>query len=95
MIELMSFVLGPLENNSFLLVDETSGDCMIVDPSFDPEPILTTIQERHLTVKAILLTHAHFDHIAGIPYLNAFLPQPLTIGLIQCRCCDLFKFWRR
>ena len=62
-------------------MDETSGDCMIVDPSFDPEPILTAIQERHLTVKAILLTHAHFDHIAGIPYLNAFLPQPLTIGL--------------
>ncbi len=81
MIKLMPFVLGPLENNSFLLVDETSGDCMIVDPSFDPEPILIAIQERHLSVKAILLTHAHFDHIAGIPYLNAFLPQPLTIGL--------------
>ncbi len=81
MIKLTPFVLGPLENNSFLLVDETSGDCMIVDPSFDPEPILIAIQERHLSVKAILLTHAHFDHIAGIPYLNAFLPQPLTIGL--------------
>jgi len=81
MINLMPFVLGPLENNSFLLVDENSGESMVVDPSFDAEPILTTIQERRLSVKAILLTHAHFDHIAGIPYLAAFLPQPLTIGL--------------
>ena len=81
MINLHQFTLGPLDNNSFLLADEGSKEAFIIDPSFDPKPILDTVREQGLSVKAILLTHAHFDHIAGIGYLYALLPQPLDIGL--------------
>ena len=81
MIKLSCYVLGPLDNNSFLLADDQSREAYIIDPSFDPKPILEAVKARELSVKAILLTHAHFDHIAGVGYLNALLPQPLDIAL--------------
>lgn len=81
MINAYRFVLGPLDNNSFLLAAEESREAYIIDPSFDPELIFDAVKDRKLSVKAILLTHAHFDHIAGVGYLNALLPQPLDIAI--------------
>lgn len=81
MIELFQFVLGPLENNSFILKADGSREAFIVDPSFDPAPMFEHIRQNHLDILGILLTHAHFDHIAGIPYLCSVLPPPIDIFL--------------
>ncbi len=81
MIDVSRFILGPIDNNSFLIADSDSREAFIIDPSFDPNPILDAVNANKFLVKAILLTHAHFDHIAGVGYLNAMLPQPLDIGI--------------
>jgi hydroxyacylglutathione hydrolase len=64
-----TYVLGPLENNTYLLVDQPSGDCVIIDPSFNAVRIVQDIRAQGLNLKQIWLTHAHFDHICGVPAL--------------------------
>ena len=57
------FMVGPLENNLYLLTREGTMDAIVVDPSMESEGVLTEILRRGLVVKRILLTHAHADHI--------------------------------
>ena len=47
---------------------------LVVDPGAEAERILAALEKRALTPSAILLTHAHFDHIGGIPELTAKFP---------------------
>ncbi|HLV32293.1 MAG TPA: MBL fold metallo-hydrolase [Chitinispirillaceae bacterium] len=59
------FVLGPLSTNTYLVHDE-NGNCIIFDPSSGCEAVLKEIDNSKLVPEAIVLTHAHFDHIIGI-----------------------------
>jgi hydroxyacylglutathione hydrolase len=58
--------VGPFDNNLYLLTLAGSRDCIVVDPSGDDGTVLDTIRRRGLTVKRILLTHAHLDHILAV-----------------------------
>ena len=60
--------LGPLDNNSYLLVDETSGSSAIVDPTFDSRRILDDVVSSGWRIEYVLNTHAHIDHVVE----NAF-----------------------
>lgn len=63
---ILNLVVGPLENNCFIIGDEKSKECFIVDPGDEPDRILAMVEEKGLTVKYIVCTHAHFDHIAAV-----------------------------
>ncbi len=65
-LHLETFVLGAIDNNTYLLWDEKSLQAVIIDPSFEPIPVLETIQACGLSVAGIWLTHGHFDHFIGI-----------------------------
>jgi glyoxylase-like metal-dependent hydrolase (beta-lactamase superfamily II) len=57
--------LGPYETNAYLLIDDASARCALVDvPPGAGEAILPEIRKRGLTLEALLLTHGHWDHIA-------------------------------
>ena len=58
-------VVGPLETNCYLISDE-AGNAAVIDPGFEPEKILSAARELGLTIRAILLTHGHFDHVGGV-----------------------------
>ena len=74
-------VLGPIENNVYFLVDDDSGDCVLIDPSFEPQTQLRLAQEQGWQLRQIWLTHGHYDHIAGAkPVSEAFSP-PLPIAM--------------
>ncbi len=59
-------IVGPLENNCFIIGDDKSKECFIVDPGDEPDRILDLVHENDLKVKYIVCTHAHFDHIAVV-----------------------------
>jgi hydroxyacylglutathione hydrolase len=61
--------LGPMQNFIYLLGCETTREAAVVDPAWDVPAILKAVKDHGLTIKAILLTHTHFDHINGVEEL--------------------------
>ncbi|MEW6571759.1 MAG: MBL fold metallo-hydrolase, partial [Nitrospirota bacterium] len=59
-------VIGPLENNCFIIGDETTREAFVIDPGDEPDRILDLLEENNLKVKFIICTHAHFDHVGAI-----------------------------
>lgn len=75
-IQIETITLGPLENNTIVLLDEASKTAAVVDPSYGADAILEPITKQGFTLSLILLTHAHFDHIAGAAALsNSSIPN--------------------
>ncbi|MFC0014813.1 MULTISPECIES: MBL fold metallo-hydrolase [Allobacillus] len=71
------FQLGLLGTNCYLL--QKDGEALVIDPGGDPETVLNTIEENNLRLHAILLTHAHFDHIGGVESLREETKAPVYI----------------
>ena len=59
--------VGAYEANCVVLWN--GDDALVVDPGQDAADILAFLDERKLSLKGILLTHGHFDHVNGIPGL--------------------------
>ncbi len=62
---LIRLVVGPLQVNCYILADDKTKEAVVIDPGDDAEKILRVIQEKGLTVKYIVNTHAHFDHVGA------------------------------
>ncbi len=60
--------LGPLDNATYVLVCERARDCAVVDAGFEPEAVIRWVREQPgpLTVRHLLGTHAHYDHVCGM-----------------------------
>jgi glyoxylase-like metal-dependent hydrolase (beta-lactamase superfamily II) len=69
--------VGMLQCNCSILGDEASGEAIVVDPGDDIPRILAILAHHKLTVKQILITHAHIDHIAGAARLKAVTGAPI------------------
>jgi hydroxyacylglutathione hydrolase len=63
-------VVGPLENNCFMISDEKTTECLVTDPGDEPDRIIDLIKENKFSVKFILCTHAHFDHVGALQELK-------------------------
>ncbi len=63
-------VVGSLEVNCFIIADEHTREAMVVDPGDEPERILDYVNEKGLTIKKIIYTHSHFDHVGALPELK-------------------------
>ncbi len=70
MISVKKFVTGPIETNTYLIRNE-KGKGLVIDPSSGCEPLVRIVGEERTMLEAIILTHAHFDHLLGIPELLA------------------------
>ena len=59
--------VGPVGENTFLVInDEAENAALLIDPGDEPESIAQAIEETGADVKAILLTHTHFDHVGAV-----------------------------
>ncbi|MBK8990095.1 MAG: MBL fold metallo-hydrolase [Chloroflexi bacterium] len=79
MIEILQLPLGPLQTNCYVLVCEETLDTAVIDPSWNGRAIAATLDERGYNLSHILLTHSHFDHVAGLAELQAEKPAPIYI----------------
>ena len=57
--------VGNLEANCYVVTDESTLSCAVIDPGDESNTILDYIESNHLKVEAILLTHGHFDHTSA------------------------------
>ncbi len=77
------FTFNHFEVNCYLIVDEATRHCAIVDPaceaSFEDAQLTQYIEQEGLTVTHILLTHAHVDHIAGLRQVCEHWKLPVTM----------------
>ena len=65
-MKIEKFVLGSMGTNCYLMINEETKELIIVDPATCPDYVVSHIKSNGYTPKAILLTHAHFDHVMGI-----------------------------
>ncbi len=69
-----SFSLGPFATNCSIVSVEGHDGCWIIDASFEPRRLIERVRERGLKPEALILTHAHVDHIAGIDDVRRAFP---------------------
>jgi hydroxyacylglutathione hydrolase len=70
-------IVGPLQCNCSILGDEVSLEAIVVDPGDDIPRILSVLDKHNLTVRQIVITHAHIDHIAGAHRLKRLTGAPI------------------
>jgi len=70
---------GMFAENCYLVVDAHAGECAIVDPGEEAGLILHTVKETGTKPVAIWLTHAHIDHVLGVPRIAAETGAPVWL----------------
>jgi hydroxyacylglutathione hydrolase len=71
-------VLGEFENNCYIAASsDKASDCLIIDTGLDIQPLLKFLECGKLTPIAVILTHGHIDHIAGVETLRKKFPSIL------------------
>jgi hydroxyacylglutathione hydrolase len=79
MLEIVSFILGPAQTNSYLIADPASGDAVVIDPAWDGHIILAEARKHNWRIAHLWYTHAHFDHFGGAAAIaDALDPLPLV-----------------
>jgi hydroxyacylglutathione hydrolase len=71
--------LGPLDNNSYLLIDEATRKAAVMDVGFEPEAVLDRVRKEKVEVVLLLLTHAHYDHVCGMLAVQREHPVPCLV----------------
>ena len=72
--------VGALRCNCSIFGDETSREAIVIDPGDDIEDVLAILAKHQLRVKAIVITHAHIDHIGGAQKLKAASGAPVYMN---------------
>lgn len=79
LLQIQKFTLGPFQNNTYLLSEVNSNDCVLIDPAIGSRVIMDEIVSQQKKLTQIWITHAHFDHIAGIQEIKKRLEFDIPI----------------
>jgi len=80
-LQIHTVVSEPFAENSYILWHEGRSDALVVDPGFEPEPILEFLAGHGLGLAAIVNTHGHVDHMSGNAAMKQAFPQaPIVVG---------------
>ena len=71
MLKVYAMALGAYQTNCYIIHDEHSKTCCVIDPGYDADLVLSKLDSLGLTLEAILLTHGHFDHVGAVKELAA------------------------
>jgi hydroxyacylglutathione hydrolase len=77
---LETFPVGPLHCNCTILGDEVTHEAVVVDPGDNIPEILSRLQKHGLTLRQIVITHAHIDHVGGALLLKRATGAPVYLN---------------
>ena len=69
-MKVITTVVGSLQTNCYLLIDEETKSAALIDPGDEAEKLLALVKSEGVTLKYILLTHGHRDHTLAVPALK-------------------------
>lgn len=78
-LQIQKFILGPFQNNSYLVSSMDARKCVIIDPAIGSRIILDEIINQQFELIQIWITHAHFDHIGGVQEITKRLAAEVPI----------------
>lgn len=88
--------VGLLQCNCSIIGDTASGECLVIDPGAEIQKIMGLIQSHGLTVKQIVITHGHIDHVAGAMQLKQLTGAPILMNKNddqQLKLLDIQATW--
>ena len=75
MYKMSSVTIGPVATNCYTIINEESKEAILIDVSGNPERLLAAVKEAGAKPVALLLTHAHFDHMDATDAVRAQYPD--------------------
>ena len=87
-VKVNCFVVGMVQTNCYFLYREGSKETVVFDPADMGARLYDELVKRGLEVKAIMLTHAHFDHILGLDALKEKTGAPVYVCIHEKRRCE-------
>lgn len=76
-MQIERFIVGMVGTNCYVVSNEETSECFLVDPGAYSDKVIAYIREHELKPQAILLTHGHFDHIMGLDGVLREFPIPV------------------
>jgi glyoxylase-like metal-dependent hydrolase (beta-lactamase superfamily II) len=83
-LKIKRFIGGTLESNGYIIYRKDAGNesvsCYIIDPGYSPSRFIKFINENNLTLKGIILTHHHHDHVGGVSKIAKYFDVPVLMS---------------
>lgn len=79
-MQMKTFILGNLQTNCYLLWNDLNSEAIIIDPADDGDFLNEELLRSNLKLKAIILTHGHFDHCLGLLSLKSAWQIPVMMN---------------
>lgn len=83
-----AFPVGMLQENCYIVINENSNEAVAVDPGDDGERLISNIDKLGCSLKAILLTHGHMDHVGAVVELKDKYNVPVYINEKEIHCME-------
>ncbi len=74
-----SCAVPPFEKNGYVVASSATGDAIVIDPGDEVEQLIAIVRRMGVTVRYIMLTHSHLDHISGCNEAKAEWDVPLVL----------------
>jgi hydroxyacylglutathione hydrolase len=84
-VNVPSLTVGPFQENCYLVIDERTRRCAVVDPGSEGERILELIDASDATPEAIWITHGHVDHVGAIASVKRRWDVPVYLHPLDAR----------
>lgn len=68
-MQIKTFPLGTYQTNCYMVWDEDSDCCVLIDPGYDADFLMDQLEKENKKLDAIFLTHGHFDHVGAVNQL--------------------------
>jgi len=91
-MKLITIKTGVISENAYLYFDESSREGIVIDPGDDGSRIIETIKDAGAVVKAVLLTHGHFDHIGAAIEVAEYAKAPIYAHKDEAEILGNYKY---